>query len=109
MTCRPWCVDHLHDDDMCVASAVVVNFGDRGEDLLLVNTAAVDLTEAPDGPCLMLHLNGIPAAELDPRQAIALGAAFLAQGARALGDDDSAGYYARMAIVNAARAARAVS
>jgi hypothetical protein len=105
-TCRPWCVDHLADDDMCIAPAITLTFGDRGDDLFIAGTAATDLTEAPDNCCIMLHVNGHPMVELDPRQAAAIGAALLAQSARALGDSESAGYYRDMAAVNADTAAR---
>lgn len=112
-TCQPWCTGHVgyydieaaDDVDICI-DTIPVTFGWRSEGLLLANSAAVDLSEAPDGQCIMLHLNGIPAADLDPRQAAAIGAALLAQSAQALGDSASADYYRGMAVVNADTAAR---
>jgi hypothetical protein len=109
MTCRPWCVDHLADNDMCIAANITLTFGTRGEDLFVANTVTTDLTQAPDNQCIMLHIDGFPIVELDARQAAAIGAALLAQSAQALGDAASADYYRGMAVVNADTAARAAS
>lgn len=109
MTCRPWCADHIGDFDMCSGPDVDIVFGDRGDDPTACTEVVVDLTGTDDATTVMLHVNGFPIAGLDPRQAAAMGAALLAQSARALGDFDLARYYADMAVVNADTAARAVS
>lgn len=103
-TCQPWCVDHLDDDDMCIATNVTLDFGHRGDDLFHANQIVVDLTEAPDSTCLMLHLNGVPMMELDPEQATAIGWAFLTQAANARGETAAADLYRELAQTHAAAA-----
>lgn len=107
--CRPWCTGHIGEHDMCTGDDVDIIFGFRGDNPAACSEVVVDLSQTSTGtPSMVLHVNDFPIADLGPRQAAAIGAALLAQSARALGDEALADYYRSMAVVNADTAAKAL-
>jgi hypothetical protein len=108
-TCRPWCVDHLADYDMCVGPDVDLSFGRRGDDVIACTEVVVDLSQTPDNISIMLHVNGFPIADLDPDQSEAIGWAMISQARQAREDAGAARHYRDLAQIHADVAARSAS
>lgn len=96
---------------MCIAPPIVLNFGERGgnEDLFIADRIVVDLTESPDGICVMFHMNGVPMIELNAEQAEAIGWALLSQAAQTRRETHMARRHLDAALHHADRAAQAVT
>lgn len=108
-TCKPWCTNHLYDDDTCTAPSVDLDFGNRGDDLFAVNSLTFELTADGDDASILVFLNGMPIAQLNPEQAEAAGWGLLAQTATARRETHMARRHLDAALHHADQAAQAVT